>query len=87
MAPYWEGHEHRVVAVICIGEVAQLVGASEAVFLLRTVVLHLPAVQPKISQQSGQRISHSISCMYELISSAPELISSAPCKPCMCDGK
>lgn len=39
-----ESHEHRVVAVIRIGEVAQLIRAAKAVLLLRAVVLHLQAM-------------------------------------------
>ena len=43
MAAHREGHEHCVVAMVRIGEVAQLIGAAEAVLLLRAVVLHLTA--------------------------------------------
>ena len=51
MAAHRESHEHGVVAMIRIGEVAQLVGAAEAVLLLRAVVLHLPAMSKPSSQQ------------------------------------
>ena len=44
MAAHREAHQHCVVAMVRIGEVAQLVGAAKAVLLLRAVVLHLPAM-------------------------------------------
>jgi hypothetical protein len=45
VGPHGQRHQHGVVAAIRAGQVAQLVGAPEAVLLLRAVVLHLPRAQ------------------------------------------
>ena len=56
MAMHRESHEHCVVAVIRVGEVAQLVGAAKAVLLLWAVVLHLQAILSTILPNSPASI-------------------------------
>ena len=46
-----QGHEHRIIAAVCVGEVAQLVWAAEAVLLLRAVVFHLQKSAHAASRQ------------------------------------
>jgi len=45
VGPHGQRHQHGVVAAVRAGQMAQLVGAPEAVLLLRAVVLHLPRAQ------------------------------------------
>ena len=57
MGPHGQRHKHGVVAAVRAGEVAQLVGAPEAVLLLRAVVLHLRArARPVLGRQEAPSV-------------------------------